>query len=177
MTSDKDKQKPSAGNGDSSGNEEPPAKKLKASDQNKGATSSMPSGKRGKVTVPPRSPPPVRSNRVVNPGAPDQKNTRRTSAQVAADKKRKDELQRDLDAFAQRQIEILAEMEAEQEMADKAEDRDAIRTLADVEDIEGDVEMSDAISEISEFGGDADVNGEAEKDIVVPKVPAKSVVS
>ncbi|KAH9988441.1 hypothetical protein BJV74DRAFT_885329 [Russula compacta] len=121
MSSYKDNQEPSAGNGDSSGDEEqPPTKKPKAND--KGATASVPAGKRGKVTVPPRSPLPVRNNRVVNPGAPDRKNPRRTSAQVAAEKKRKEELQRDLDALAQRQIEILAEMEADQEMADEAED-------------------------------------------------------
>ncbi|KAH9977533.1 hypothetical protein BJV74DRAFT_888375 [Russula compacta] len=134
IASDKDKQEPSAGNGDSSGNEEqPPAKKPKASN-NKGATSSMPL---------------------------DKKNKRHTSAQVAADKKRKEELQRDLDALAQRQIEILAEMEAKQEMADEAEDQDAIRTLADIDEIKGDVEMLDAISEFSEFGGDTDVDREA----------------
>jgi hypothetical protein len=175
MSSYKDNQELSAGNGDSSSDkEQPPTKKLKAN--NKGAMVSVPAGKQGKVTVPPWSPLPIRNNHIVNPGAPDRKNPRHISAQVAAEKKRKEELQHDLDALAQRQIEILAEMEADQEMADKAEDWDAIRTLADVEDIEEDVEMSDAISE---FGGDTDVNGKAEKDkeIVASKVPAKSVVS
>ncbi|KAH9965082.1 hypothetical protein BJV74DRAFT_799621 [Russula compacta] len=168
IASDKDKQEPSAGNGDSSGDEEqPPAKKPKASD-NKGAMSSMPLGKQGKATVPP-------CNRVVNPGAPDKKNKRHTSAQVAADKKQKEELQHDLDALTQRQIEILAEMEAKQEMADEAEDQDAIRTLADIDEIEGDVEMLDAISEFSKFGGDTDVDREAGKEIVAPKVPVKAV--
>jgi len=68
-------------------------------------------------------------------------------------------------------------MEVEQEMADEAEDRDAIRTLADVDDVEEDIEMSDVASKISEFRGDTDVEGEAEKEITVPKVPAKPAVS
>jgi hypothetical protein len=174
------KQALSAGNGDISSDEDQPiTKKPKVNDNDKHTVSSLQLGKRGSKKIPPRSPLPVRSNRVLNPGAPDKKNTRRTSAQVAAEKKRKVDLQRNLDALAQRQIEILAEMEVAQEAADEDEDRDAVRTLADVETIEDiddikDIEMSEAISDI----GGSEYCSDTEKEITAPKkVPAKSVVS
>jgi hypothetical protein len=176
-TATKGKEELSVGNGDSCCDEDqPPTKKPRANSDDDGATPlPLPGKQRGKK-VPPRSPLPVRINRVLNPGAPDKKNTRHSSAQVAANKQRKEDLRRDLDALAQRQIEILAEMEVEQEMADDKEDRDAIRTLADVET---DVDMSEAFSNVgsSEYGGDTEVDGgDTEEEMTPKKEPAKYVV-
>jgi hypothetical protein len=160
--------------GDSSADEDqPPTKKPKANDKNKGASG----GKRGNKKVIPRwSPLPVRINRVINPGAPDRKNMRRISAQVTVDKKQKEGLIHALDALAERRIAILAEMEVGQQAIDEAEDRDAIRTLADVEAIDGikDIEMAELASDVdnSEYNGDTDVDGgdpDSEKDLPAPK--------
>jgi hypothetical protein len=180
-TATKDKQPLFAGNGDSSCDEDqPPTKKSKTDNCDDGAASSQQSGKRGNKKVIPWSPRPVRSNRVLHPGAPDMKNARRTSAQVVADNKRKEGLKRDLDALAQRQIEILAQMEISQEMADEADDQDAIRTLADVEDNQ-DIEDSDFVmaemaSDISSFEGDTDVDGGDTEMPARKKIPAVSAV-
>jgi hypothetical protein len=158
---------PPAITADTGCDEPPPQKKSKANDGNDGAASSVQSGKRASKMVPPRSPLPVRSNRVIHPGAPDQKNPRRTSAQVAADNKRKEDLKRDLDALAQKQIEILAQMEVDQAIADELENQEAIGCLADVEAIEEDIDSGFGNSE---YGSDTDMDGEDKTD--TPKVPA-----
>lgn len=145
---------------------QPSAKKLKVDDSSKGVASPLPSGKRGNKAVPPRSPLPIRSTRVINPGYPDKKNARRTSAQVAAENEKKEALRRDLDDLRQRQTEILAEMEIRLEMADEAEDRDAIRSLDDVQAIE-DIEMAPDTSS-SENGGDTQAeDNNSENEITV----------
>jgi hypothetical protein len=89
---------------------QPPAKKSKVVDNIPITMSSMqttadnnsdvempvsPSPKRTarhQIVVPARSPLPARSNRVTNPGAPDQRRARRTSAEVAAANKAKMDL-------------------------------------------------------------------------------------
>jgi hypothetical protein len=132
----KDKQGLFASTADTGCDEPPPQKKSKANNGNNGATSSLQSGKRASKTVTPWSPLPIQSNRIIHPGAPDQKNLRHTSAQVAADNKQKEDLKCDLDALAQKQIEILAQMEVDQAIADKVENQDTIGCLADIEAIE-----------------------------------------
>jgi hypothetical protein len=146
-----------------------PAKKAKANDIDKNGASSQ-SQKRGGIQVPLRSPRPVRSNRVINPGAPDQPSTRRTSSQVTAEKQRKASLQRGLEALKLREIEILAELELGQALFDEDADRNVVRTLAVVD---SDVEMADPIEEFtsSESDGDTDVD-----EVVALKAPAKIAV-
>jgi hypothetical protein len=94
-----------------------------------------------------------------------------------ADKKRKEDLQRDLEALAQRQMEILAEMEVEQEIADENEEQDAIKTLADMDAIE-DVKMPEIAADVngSESGGDTEADSSEESDSNHYQVPAKYVV-
>lgn len=169
-----DKSVPPAGNGDPSSDEEqPPAKKPNTNDSKRNATSQ--SGKRGRKQVPPRSPLPARINRVINPGAPDRTSTRRTSAQVAADNKQKADLQRDFETLKKRQIEILAQMEIQQALADEEEDQNSVRTLADADPIQSDVQMTDPIASFtsSEYGGDTEIDEPEEE---TPKAPAKYTV-
>ena len=158
-----------AGKGDPSSDEGgPPVKKLKALDINK-TDATLQSGKQRGVQVPPRSLP-TRINRVINPGAPDKPGTRRTSAQVAAEKQRQVNLQCDLDALKQRQVQILAELELQLEMADEQEERDTVRKLAD--GIESDIEMSDPIDNFTS----SECNDSGDNAVAISKVSAKIAV-
>ena len=84
--------------------------------------------------VPPRSPLPLRTNRVVNPGAPDKKNTRRTSAEMAAAAQQKKRLQLELERMEKEKIRMLAEMEAVEEEEQREEERASIKDIADLEE-------------------------------------------
>ena len=98
----------------SSGEEQPLNKKAKGNDAKRNTTSWV--GRQGSTQIPLRSPLPKRVNCVINPGAPDQKNTRHTSVQVTAEKERQAKLKHDLEALKQQQIELLAQMQVDQEM-------------------------------------------------------------
>ena len=139
--------------------EQPSAKKLKVNDSGNGVALPLLSGKQGNKAVTPWSPLPIRSTRVINPGYPDKKNVRSTSAQVAAENEKKEALRRDLDAIRQRQTEILAKLEIGLEKADEAERQDVVRSLDDIQAIEEDIEMAIGVSG-SENGGDTDDNSE-----------------
>lgn len=168
-----DKNVPSTGGGDPiSDEEQPPSKKSKANVTNKN-DAKLQSGKRGGVQVPPRSPLPVRSNHVLNPGAPDKPNKRRTSAQVTAEMERKAALRREADALRQRQIEILAEMEAELENEDEDKDRNVVRTLT----AESDVEPAEELAPINVSSSDSEYNGDSEVvEEAALKAPSKKAV-
>ena len=143
----------------SSDEDEPAAKKTRAND----IDAALQPRKWGSIQVPPRSPRPVRANRVVNPGAPDKPGTRRTSSQVAAEKHRVATLQRDFEAIKLREIVILAELEHQQELADEQQGQDVVNTLVD-----SDIEISDPIEDFtnSEFDGHTDVD-----EVVAPEAP------
>jgi hypothetical protein len=165
---------PSIGQNDLSSNEgQPPAKKPKVNDVQKNVTSQ--SGRRGGnlKQVQPRSPLPKCVNRVVNPGAPDKPSERRSSAQVAEDKRRRDELKRNLEALKQREVEIMAEMEVQQEMADEEEEQSAVKTLAEVENIEDDVQMEPIEDATDSETNDTEVECQWEEP---PKAARKSMV-
>lgn len=160
------------GDGTISDEEQPPSKKSKANDTNNDGAKSH-TRKRGGVQVPPRSPLPIRSNRVVNPGAPDKPNTRRTSAEVTAAMERKAALQREVDALAQRQAEILAEMEVQLEINDENEARNVVRTLGTESEVEPEL-----VDPIDISGSDSEYEGNSEGDEEAAlKAPAKKAVS
>jgi hypothetical protein len=71
--------------------------------------------------------------------------------------KQKVDLQHDLEAIKKREIEMLAQMEIQQALADKEEDWNTIRTLTDT--IQNDVEMSNPIDSFtgSEHAGDTEM--------------------
>jgi hypothetical protein len=71
-----------------------------------------------------------------HPGAIVKGTTRRTSAQVAADSKRANELKQSLAELAQRKVEILVEMEVQQQMDDDNDEQRVIKTIADAESLE-----------------------------------------
>ena len=92
--------------------------------------------------------------------------TRRTSAQVAADKKRQEELKQSLEEIAKRKVEILAEMEVQQQINDEEEELRVIKTLADIESLEkvedsgddsGDTEIEGSDSKVADISRSEDV--------------------
>ena len=82
--------------------------------------------------IPPRSPLPVHINRVVNPGAPDQRRAHCTSAAVTASMRRKEELKLELERMEKEKICMLAEMEASEEEEQQQEEKMAIRDVTDL---------------------------------------------
>jgi len=111
-----------AENTEPSGTHQPPTKRSKNMDI------TLPQ----KKLVPLRSPLPARKNRVINPGAPDQKRTRRTSSAVAAAMQLKEKLKSELDRMEKDKIRMLAEMEAAEEEEQQLEERMAIRDVTDL---------------------------------------------
>lgn len=84
---------------------------------------------------------PSRTKRVVNPGGPDKKRPKRTSAEVAADAKQKKKLQTKLEKLERDKIRMLAEMEAVEEKEQQEDERMVIKDIADlVEFREGDTQ-------------------------------------
>lgn len=92
---------------------------------------------RSKV-IPPRSPLPNRSTRVINPGAPDKKRTKRSQEEVAAATKQRDELRSRLEEIEKQKIEMLAQMEAAEEEDDLEEERRVINHTTDLMDVDED---------------------------------------
>lgn len=123
-------------------NVQPPAKKTKISN----STSPVQRGRnvgnpRQKMVMPPRSPLPSRTHRVVKPGAPDFKRAKRTSAQVTAAAQQKEKLRLDLERIERDKIRMLAEMEKVEEEEQRDEERTGIRDIADLEEPHGDSEI------------------------------------
>ena len=121
---------------ESSGTHQPPTKRSKKTDTTSlvklGGTSA---GSLRIRLIPPRSPLPMRINRVVNPGAPDQKKVRQTSAAVTAAMELKEKLKLELEKMEGDKIRMLAEMEAAEEEEQQQEERMAIRDVADLAEI------------------------------------------
>jgi hypothetical protein len=108
---------------------QPPAKKTKISN----ITSPVQRGGNvGAKAVPRRSPRPLRTNRVVNPGAPDKKRNKRTSEEVAAAAKQKRNLRLELEQMEREKIRMLAEMEAVEEEEELDEERMGIKDFKDI---------------------------------------------
>ena len=84
--------------------------------------------------VPPRSPLPSRTRRVVNPGAPDQKRKKRTSAEVTEATQKKENLRLQLEQIEKDKIRMLAQMEAVEEEEQRDEERMVIKDIADLEE-------------------------------------------
>jgi hypothetical protein len=66
---------------------------------------------------------PARQKRVLNPGAPDQKRSRRSGIEVKAAADRKEQLKNELKELNERKIQAMAEIEAQEEMEDEEEER------------------------------------------------------
>jgi hypothetical protein len=84
------------------------------------------------LPVPLRSPLPSRTKRVVNPGAPDKKRTKRTSAEMAAAAQQKEKLKLKLERMEREKIRMLAEMEEVEEQEQQEEERMRIKDTADL---------------------------------------------
>jgi hypothetical protein len=82
------------------------------------------------MLVPPRSPLPSRTNRVVNPGGPDKKRAKRTSAEMAAAAQQKKKLKLALEQMERDKIRMLAEMEEVEEQEERDEERTRIKDIA-----------------------------------------------
>ncbi|RDB20421.1 hypothetical protein Hypma_012520 [Hypsizygus marmoreus] len=116
---------------------EKPAKKAPKKRGRAGTTtagSSEAPKKRGKVadTLPARDSLPERINRVINPGAPDKKATRRTSAQVTEAARIQKEFSNSLVALEEQKRVRLAEIELAQEAEEEEEARMAVSHVNDV---------------------------------------------
>ena len=136
---------------------QPPAKKLKVADNVPITMSPMqttaensdvempasPSPKhraQHQIVVPARSPLPACSNRVTNPGAPDQRRARQTSAEVAAANKAKMDLKDRLEQLERQKIEALAALEVEEELDDNEEKQASINNISDLNHLHSDDE-------------------------------------
>jgi hypothetical protein len=103
-------------------NQQPNSKALEDTD----IELSPPKASKKRNVVPPRSPLPARINRVVNPGRPDAKRTKRTSAEVTAATKRKEDLRREIEEHDKRKIQALAEIELQEEMEAAEEENNMV---------------------------------------------------
>lgn len=113
---------------------QPPAKKTKLSNSTLPVQHGRNTGNSRSKPLPPRSPLPERIGRVVNPGAPDQKRKKRTSAEVAAAAQQKENLRLQLAQMERDRIRMLAEMEAVEEEDQREEERMAVKDIADLEE-------------------------------------------
>ncbi|KAH9979672.1 hypothetical protein BJV74DRAFT_780142, partial [Russula compacta] len=110
------------------------------------------------------------------PGIIGKKPTRRTSAQVAADKKQADELKWSLEELAKRKVEILAEIEVQQQINDEEEERQVIRTLADMEHLEKAEEFGNDGRDTEIESGDSKVDEDSgSKEVAKTQVPTQKV--
>ena len=109
--------------------------------------------------VAPRSPLPSRATRPVHPGAPDMVKPKRSSAEVTAAAKRKAALQRQADDLEQKKVDMLAEMELEEELAEEEEERAMVRKQVHADSFD---DTEDAIMQFEdeENQGQACVTGE-----------------
>ena len=129
--------------------------------------------------VPRRSPLPSRATQPVHPGAPDMVKPKRTSAEVTAAAERKVALQHQADELEQKKIDMLAEMELEEELAEEEEERTVVReqahtdSLDDTEDVImqfEDEEHKGTGDEISEFStSERDAQAVKAKNVVPKK--------
>jgi hypothetical protein len=87
---------------------------------------SPPKASKKRNVVPPRSPLPNRINRVVNPGRPDAKCTKWTSAEVTAAEKWKEDLRKQIEEHDRRKIQALAEIELQEEMEAAEEENNEV---------------------------------------------------
>ena len=95
-----------------------------------------------------------------HPGAIVMSHPRRTSAQVAADNKRAEELKLSLKELAQKKVEILAEIEVQQQTDDAEEEQRVVKRLEDLEvsaeefsSHSGDTEVDEGVAKVD--GGDS----------------------
>ena len=112
--------------------------------------------KRPKVQVVPSRRLPNRA-RALNPGKPDARRTKRTPAEVKADKNRKKELAQQLLETEERRVQLLAQIELDEESADMEEDENVVRTLDQVAEEEREVfSFTEVDAEDSEKSSDGD---------------------
>lgn len=95
------------------------------------------------LPVPPRSPLPSRTNRVVNPGAPDKKRTKRTSEETAAAAEQKNKLKLELEQIEREKIRMLAEMEEVEEQEQRDEEEMRIKDIVDLAESNADGETDE----------------------------------
>ncbi|KAH9177894.1 hypothetical protein EDB89DRAFT_1901994 [Lactarius sanguifluus] len=93
-----------------------------------------------KKPIPPRSPLPQRTNRVVQPAKPDMPRPKRTSAQVAAAEAEKVNLLRRLEELEKEKKLALAELGLNEEAQDAVEERKFVRHFKDLPDVDKDSE-------------------------------------
>jgi hypothetical protein len=126
---------------------------------------------------PPRSPLPARINRVINPGKPDEKKAKQSSAEVAEAKKQKEDLRQLEEEYKKKKIEMMAKIEMQEEMDATEEENNTVNHRMDED--EGvlaqseDVVEEEPVIEVSGFGDDgtaSDVNVDEE-----PKMVKKAV--
>lgn len=136
-------------------------------------------------SIAPHSPLPNHTNCVVNPGKPDAKRTKWTSAEVAVAAKQKEDLKKKVEELEKQQIQTLAEIELQEEMEAAEEESNAVYAQDDLMDDEEvvpaqseNVFSTDKVPEAlepelveinSNYGSDG-------KETVVKKAPAKKAV-
>jgi hypothetical protein len=129
--------------------------------------------------VPPRSPLPNRINRVVNPGRPDAKRAKRTSAEVTAAAKRKEVLRQEIAEHERRKIQALAEIEMQEEMEAAEEENSMVNRDNGMEDEEAPPQSEgimeeDPIDKSAEITADPGVEPNAGKNAPAKKAPVCS---
>jgi len=156
-------------------NQQPNSNKLHDTD----IEMSPPKASKNRNVVPPRSPLPNRINRVVNPGRPDAKRTKRTSAGVTAAAKRKEDLRKEIEEHNRRKIQALAEIELQEEMEAAEEENNEVNERGNgMEDEEAppqseDIMEEDPVDKSTEFEitADSGIESDAGKN-----APAKHTV-
>lgn len=119
---------------------QPPAKKTKTSNTILPVQHGSNSGDSRSKVPPPRSPLPLRINRVVNPGAPDKKRKKCTSAEVTAAAEQKKRLLLELERIERDKIRMLAEMEAVEEEEQQDDESKVIKNMADLAEFQANKE-------------------------------------
>lgn len=97
--------------------------------------------KKDALTKPPLRAPSSRPHLNPHPGAPDMKKVYRTSEEVAAEKKKKDDARQELENMEKRKIELLAQLEVDQDAAYAEEEENAIRNLGDIDSVGDSVDV------------------------------------
>ena len=131
--------------------------------------------KRGQAP-PPRSPLPPRVKRVINPGKPDAKKAKRSSAEVAEAKKRKEDLRRLEEEYKKKKIQMMAKMEMQEEMDAAEEEENAVNHWDNITDEGEDVVEEEPAAEASGFGDDRTAS-DADVDEEPKRVPVKKAAA
>jgi len=143
-----------------------------------GSTTSPPKPSKRRQAPPPRSPLPPRIKRVINPGKPDEKRTKRSSAEVAEAKKQKEDLRRLEEEYKTKKIEMMAKIEMQEEIDAAEEENNHWDNRMDGD--EGglaqseDVVEEEPVIEVSGFGDDGtagDANVDEEPKMVKKAAP------